>query len=63
MTTMAILIGGHVRIGLEDNIFYAKGKLASNEDLVARARRLSEELQREVATPIEAREILGLSRG
>lgn len=61
MTTMAILIGGHVRIGLEDNIFYAKGKLARNEDLVARARRLSEELQREVATPIEAREILGLN--
>ena len=62
MTTMAILIGGHIRVGLEDNIYYAKGRLARNEELVARARRLAEELQREVATSDEARQILRLKR-
>ena len=60
MTTMAILMGGHIRVGLEDNIFYSKGKLARNEELVARAWRLSEEMQREVATPDETRRILNL---
>jgi 3-keto-5-aminohexanoate cleavage enzyme len=60
MTTMAILMGGHVRVGLEDNIYYAKGKLARNEELVARVRRLADELQREVATSDEARQILRL---
>ncbi len=60
MITLAILMGGHVRVGLEDNIFYSKGKLARNEELVARARHLSEELQREVSTPEEARRILRL---
>lgn len=60
MTTMAILMGGHVRVGLEDNIYYAKGKLARNEDLVARVRLLAEYLQREVASPDEARLILGI---
>ena len=61
ITTIAILIGGHVRVGLEDNIYYAKGDLARNEDLVARTRRLAMELQRGVASPDEARKILGLS--
>jgi 3-keto-5-aminohexanoate cleavage enzyme len=60
MTTMAILMGGHVRVGLEDNIYLAKGKLARNEELVTRARHLAEELQREVAKPDETREILSL---
>jgi len=60
MTTMAILMGGHVRVGLEDNLYRAKGKLARNEELVAQARHLAEELQREVATPDEARQILSL---
>ncbi len=60
MTTMAIILGGHVRVGLEDNIYYSKGKLAPNEEFVARARRMAEELQREIATPEEARKILGL---
>ena len=62
MTTMAILMCGHVRVGLEDNLYYAKGRLARNEELVARARHLAEDLQREVATPDEARAILGLAR-
>jgi 3-keto-5-aminohexanoate cleavage enzyme len=60
MTTMAILLGGHVRVGLEDNIYYAKGKLAPNEEFVAKMRRLANELQREIATPGEARTILRL---
>jgi len=60
MTSMSIILGSHVRVGLEDNIYYAKGKLAPNEEFVVRARKLSEELQREVAKPDEAREILGL---
>ncbi len=60
MTTMAIVIGGHVRVGLEDNLYLKKGVLARNEELVARARHLAEDLQREVATPAEARTILAL---
>ncbi len=61
MATMAILMGGHVRVGLEDNLYYRKGELAeSNAQLVARVVRLARELGREVATPDEAREILGL---
>jgi len=60
MTTHAILLGGHVRVGLEDNLYLKKGVLARNEELVARARHLAEDLQREVATPDEARTIMGL---
>ena len=61
MTTLAIVMGGHVRVGLEDNLYLKKGVLARNEELVARARHLAEELQREVATPDEARAIMGLA--
>lgn len=60
MTAMGILLGGHVRVGLEDNLYLKKGVLARNEELVARARRRAEDFQREVATPDEARRILGL---
>ncbi|MGE5483953.1 MAG: 3-keto-5-aminohexanoate cleavage protein [Ignavibacteriales bacterium] len=60
---MAILMGGHVRVGFEDNIYYSKGRLAdSNAELVARVSRLAAELCREVATPDEARAILGIKR-
>jgi 3-keto-5-aminohexanoate cleavage enzyme len=59
---MAILLGGHVRVGFEDNVFYSKGELASsNAQLVARIARLSQELNRPVATPDEARTILGMT--
>jgi 3-keto-5-aminohexanoate cleavage enzyme len=54
-------MGGHVRVGLEDNIYYAKGRLASNEELVARVARIAGELGRPLATPDEARAILGLT--
>jgi 3-keto-5-aminohexanoate cleavage enzyme len=56
----AILMGGHVRVGLEDNIYYRKGELASNERLIERIVRLAGEVGRGVATPDEARKILSL---
>ena len=52
----------NVRVGLEDNIYYAKGQLATNAQLVARAARLIKENNNEVATPDDAREILGLRK-
>jgi 3-keto-5-aminohexanoate cleavage enzyme len=61
MTTLALLLGGHVRVGLEDNVYYKRGELAkSNAQLVERAVRLARELGREVATPAQARQMLGL---
>jgi uncharacterized protein (DUF849 family) len=62
MVAQSWLLGGHVRVGLEDNIYLAKGVLApDNATLVARARRLLEELGAEIATPREARAQLGLT--
>jgi len=61
LATVAVAMGGHVRVGLEDNIYYAKGRLASNEELVARVARIAGELGRPLATPDEARAILGLT--
>ena len=57
-TTMGILMGGNSRVGLEDNIYYSYKVLATNEQLVARVKRLADELQREVASPGEARKLL-----
>ena len=58
---MAIVMGGHVRVGFEDNIFYHKGIIAdSNAQLVARVTRLAEEFGRPIATPEQTRKILGL---
>lgn len=55
----AIVMGGHVRVGLEDNIYYSKGRLAkSNAELVARIARISREAGREIATPDDARKML-----
>ena len=59
-TTHALLLGGHLRVGLEDNIHYSRGRLATNPELVARAVRIIEELGLEVATPEETRQMLGL---
>ena len=59
----AIAAGGHIRVGMEDNVMYAKGQLAeSNMQLIARARRVIEEYGYEVATSDEARQILGLKK-
>jgi uncharacterized protein (DUF849 family) len=58
----AVAMGGHVRVGMEDNVLYKKGQLAeSNMVFVARARRIIEEFGLEIATPAEARRILGLN--
>jgi 3-keto-5-aminohexanoate cleavage enzyme len=59
----SILLGGHVRVGYEDNLNYSRGVLAkSNAELVARIARMGSELGRKVATPNEARELLGLAK-
>lgn len=59
----AIVDGGHVRVGLEDNVYISKGVLAaSNGELVAKVVRMAKELGREIATPAEARRILGLKQ-
>jgi 3-keto-5-aminohexanoate cleavage enzyme len=60
MNTHAILMGGHVRIGLEDNIYFRKGELAPNERFVERMVKLAAEFGRPVATPDEARRIMHL---
>ena len=60
MVAQAMLLGGNVRVGLEDNLYLDKGVLASNADLVTRAREVIERLGGKVATPDEARETLGL---
>ena len=59
--TIAASMGGHVRVGLEDNLYIAKGELArSNAEQVTKIRKIVEELGRTVATPEEARQMLGL---
>jgi 3-dehydrocarnitine:acetyl-CoA trimethylamine transferase len=63
MVAQAVLLGGHVRVGLEDNLYLEKGKLApSNAALVEKAAHIIEVLGDQVASPAEAREILGLPR-
>lgn len=62
--TQSVLLGGHARVGLEDSLFIGKGELAaSNAQQVMRIRQIVEALGREVATPAEAREMLGLKGG
>ncbi len=62
LTTLSILMGGHVRVGLEDNVYYARGRKANgNRELVERTVRIAHELNREVASPAQARAMLGLS--
>jgi 3-keto-5-aminohexanoate cleavage enzyme len=60
LNAYCILAGGHVRTGLEDNLWFRRGERATNASLVARIVRLAGELDRPVATPDEARAILGL---
>ena len=61
LTTMAMILGGCIRVGMEDNIYYRKGELVKNNaQFVARAVRIARELNKEPATPDEARKILGL---
>jgi uncharacterized protein (DUF849 family) len=61
MTTVALTMGGHVRVGMEDNLYIEKGVLAkSNAELVEKIIRISRELGREPMTPDEARQYLNL---
>ncbi len=63
MALSAMTKGGHVRVGLEDNLYYSRGVLAkSNAEHVARVVRLAGELGREVASPDEARALLGIRK-
>jgi len=62
MVTMSIVLGGHARVGFEDNIYLSKGVLAnSNKELVEKVVRISKELGRDIASPYEARKILSLN--
>jgi len=62
--TQSALLGGNVRVGLEDSLFIGRGELArSNADQVAKVRMILEALGRDIATPAEAREMLGLKGG
>ena len=62
-TTLSILLGGHLRVGFEDNVYYQRGMLAENNaQLVARAVRIGRELGCEIATPDEARDMLGIPK-
>ena len=59
--TMGVILGGNVRVGLEDNLMISRGELAkSNADQVKKIRRMAEELGHKIATPDEARKRLGL---
>ena len=63
MVAQTVLLGGHVRVGLEDNIYLGKGQLApSNAALVEKAAKIIEVLGDHVATPAEARQMLGTRR-
>ena len=58
---MAITMGGHVRVGMEDNVYLSKGVLAKhNSEFIEKAKRVAAEFNRPIATPAEARQILGL---
>jgi 3-keto-5-aminohexanoate cleavage enzyme len=62
LTTLGVLLGGNARIGMEDNVYYRKGELAeSNTQLVNRTARIIRELELEIASPEEARGMLGLT--
>ena len=64
LVTMSATMGGNIRVGLEDNLFLDKGVFArSNAEQVTRLRRIVEDLSRSVATPAEARAMLGLKGG
>ena len=64
VTLTALALGGHVRTGFEDTVYLAKGRLAeSNAELIARVASIAAQTGREVATPDQAREIVGIAGG
>lgn len=62
MAAQAALLGGNVRVGLEDNLYLSRGVFATNGQLVEKARNIIEGIGYEVATPNEARDILGIKQ-
>lgn len=60
LSTVAIALGGHVRVGLEDNVYYTKGVLATNMSLLERVVAIAKAVGREIATPEETKQILGI---
>ena len=60
LSTMALSLGGNVRIGIEDNLYYTKGVLSTNLDLLRRIKNIALAMGKEIATPDEAREMLKL---
>ena len=61
MNVMGMILGGHVRVGFEDNLKYDRERLSvSNAEFVERIVRIAKELNKEIATPAEARQILHL---
>ncbi len=63
MAALSILLGGHIRVGFEDNIYYKKGELAiSNAQLVSQMAHFSKDVGREIASPSEVRSMLGLPK-
>ncbi len=63
VSMMGLIMEGHIRVGMEDNIYYEKGLLAkTNAQFVERIVRISQEYGREIASPVEARKILGLKK-
>ena len=62
LTTLALMMGGHARVGLEDNLYYGRGRrFADNAEAVRRVVRIAGELNRKIATPAETRALLGLA--
>jgi 3-keto-5-aminohexanoate cleavage enzyme len=63
LVTMGMLMGGHVRVGMEDNLYISRGVMAKNNaQFVEKIARIAREIGRSVATPDEAREILGMKQ-
>ncbi|HWR28735.1 MAG TPA: 3-keto-5-aminohexanoate cleavage protein [Negativicutes bacterium] len=62
LSTIALALGGNVRVGLEDNIYFSKGVLATNLSLLNRMKNIALAMGKEIATPAEAREILSLRK-
>jgi 3-dehydrocarnitine:acetyl-CoA trimethylamine transferase len=62
MVAQVFLLGGHVRVGLEDNLYLAAGRLATNGELVDRAVSIVRSIGGDIASPDEAREIFGLTK-
>lgn len=62
LSAMAISLGGHVRVGLEDNIYFTKGVLATNKTLIKRMKNIIEAMGKTVSIPEETREIISLAK-